>query len=242
MKNFYLYLAPQIKNTPLSILDCTFGRGGHSLAFLEKQPESSVLALDRDLTAIQSAASLKQARLKLLHQNFYEFPYQIDKHASFDLILMDLGVSSPQLDEGERGFSFNKPGPLDMRMDQTQKLKADIILNSFNKKELIDLFQTYGEIKYPYSVVNDLIQRRKKKKFETTEEFVEIIQKYHSSVRHRHHPATKWFLALRIAVNQELGGFKKVSSSLSSFFKARSFFSCHLFSLFRRSDCETKFS
>ena len=215
-----LFPNEKTSNKKLQILDCTFGRGGHSLAFLEKHPHCSVLALDRDLTAIQSTSS--QARLKLLHQNFYEFPSNQNKRSSFDLILMDLGVSSPQLEEGERGFSFNKPGPLDMRMDQTQKLTAEMILNGFSKKELIELFQAYGEIRRPYSVVNDLIQRRKKKRLETTEEFVEIIQKHHSPVRHRH-PATKWFLALRIAVNQELEGLRKCLPLYLPFLKSKAF-------------------
>ena len=208
--------------TPKFILDCTFGRGGHSLAFLKKHPESFILALDRDLEAIQFGESLKQSHLKLSHQNFHDFPLHADKNTSFDLILMDLGVSSPQLDQGERGFSFNKPGPLDMRMDQTQKLKAESILNSFNKKELIHLFQTYGEIKNPYSVINDLIQKRKKKRIQTTEEFVEIIQKYQSSTRYKH-CATKWFLALRIAVNQELEGLKKCLPLYIDFLKPEGF-------------------
>jgi len=219
---------------PKRILDCTFGRGGHSLAFLKKYPKSSVLALDRDLVAIQWAKSLnkssnktskkpfKQSRLKVLHKNFYEFPGFADKNLSFDLIIMDLGVSSPQLDEGERGFSFNKPGPLDMRMDQTQKLNAERILNGFSKKELIELFQTYGEIKRPYAVVNDLIQKRKKKRLKTTDEFSALIQKHHSATRYKH-PATKWFLALRIAVNQELEGLKNCLPLYIPFLKPGAF-------------------
>ena len=275
----------------LHILDCTFGRGGHSFSFLNKYPNSSVLALDRDLTALQSIdpSSIKPtlstsalsnpttstlsdpktsalsnpttsilsnpttsalsnpktsvllnpmastllsqtissqkcpSRFKLLHHNFHDFPNQLEQALSFDLILMDLGVSSPQLDTADRGFSFNKPGPLDMRMDQTQKLKADDILNHFSKKELIELFQNYGEIRRPYLVVNELIQKRKKKKLERTEEFVEIIQKYHSSFKYKH-AATQWFLALRIAVNQELEGLKKALPLYLPLLKPGAFF------------------
>jgi len=200
------------KEKPKRILDCTFGRGGHSLAFLKKDSRVRVLAFDRDLTAIKWAKTLKQERLQVFHQNFYDFPKKPDlvvcHNLSFDLILMDLGLSSPQLDEAKRGFSFNKEGALDMRMDQDQEFKAEHILNSFSKKELIELFQTYGEIKHPFSVVNEIIQKRKKTKINTTKEFVKMIEKYHSPVRHRH-PATKWFLALRIAVNNELKGLKE---------------------------------
>ena len=211
---------------PKNILDCTFGRGGHSLAFLNQYPQSSVLALDRDLEAVQFSQSLQNQylNLKVLYENFFNFPSHSKKYNLFDLILMDLGASSPQLDHSERGFSFNKSGPLDMRMDQNQKFKASDIINSFCKKELIDLFKTYGEIKHPYPVVNDLILQRKKKRIENTKEFASIIQK-HSSSRFYKHPATKWFLALRIAVNQELEGLKKCLPDYLQLLKPRGFLS-----------------
>ena len=195
---------------PKNILDCTFGRGGHSLAFLQKFPKTVILALDRDSTAIEFGLTLKEFKGKkneLLNQNFYEFPFTLKKRKTFDLVLMDLGASSPQLDNKERGFSFYKEGPLDMRMDQTQILTAKDIINQYSKQELIQLFKTYGEIKNPYKVVSDIITHRKKKKIKTTTELSHLVQKHYGFYRNKH-PATTWFLALRIAVNGELTGLR----------------------------------
>ena len=124
------------------------------------------------------------------------------------MILMDLGVSSPQLDEKERGFSFDQNGPLDMRMDRKQKFKADDIINSWSQAELIRLFQSYGEIRSPYRVVSAILKQRRKKKFESTADLSNLIQKYQARKAFGKHPATTWFLALRVEVNQELEGLK----------------------------------
>ena len=206
------------KTSPQNILDCTFGRGGHSLAFLKKFPTAFILALDRDKEAIDFGTGLKSVKdkkIKLLQKNFYEFPNIFEQTKFFDLILMDLGLSSPQLDEGERGFSFYKEGPLDMRMDQRQNLKARDIINQYSKQDLIKLFKTYGEIRNPYKVVSDIITQRKRKKFETTAELSRLIQKHHA-FRGNKHPATTWFLALRIAVNGEIEGLE---SSLKAYLR-----------------------
>jgi len=211
--------------TPQRILDCTFGRGGHSLAFLKKYPKVSILALDRDLEAVQFAKSLQKEKklcLKILHENFVSFPFK--RLELFDLILMDLGVSSPQLEDEKRGFSFNKQGPLDMRMDQREKIKASDIINGLSKKELINLFQIYGEIKSPYPIVNEILLQRKKRRIQTTKDLVSIIQK-HSSYQFHKHPATKWFLALRLFVNQELEGLKKCLPSYLALLKPKGFLS-----------------
>ena len=189
-------------------MDCTFGRGGHSLALLKSFPKSSIVALDRDRIAVEFAKKhISHSQVTVLHQNFYQFP--LTNTETFDLILMDLGPSSPQLDQRERGFSFYKEGPLDMRMDQSQSLTAKHIINSWTKKELIELFQQYGEIKKPYLVVEQILKARKKQKIETTTQLAGIIKQYSRSSRWNKHPATQWFLALRIAVNQELEGLKQ---------------------------------
>ena len=198
------------EKAPKNILDCTFGRGGHSLAFLKKFPKTFVLALDRDQIAIEFGMALKevkQKRLKLLKQNFYEFPYVFKEKRKFDLVLMDLGLSSPQLDEGERGFSFYREGPLDMRMDQSQSLSAGDIINQYSKNDLVQLFKNYGEIRKPYKVVSDIVTQRKRKKIRTTTELSQLIQRHYGFSKHKH-PATTWFLALRIAVNGELAGLE----------------------------------
>ena len=201
------------ESPPQQVLDCTFGRGGHSLAFLKKFPKAHITALDCDHQAVKFGCSLREAKkekMKLINKNFHEFVSFCKKKEFYDLILMDLGVSSPQLDEPSRGFSFYQDGPLDMRMDQRQKLQAKDIINTWNKKDLIALFQSQGEIRNPYKVVSSLIEQRRKKKFETTRELSQWIQKFYPhKMRNKHHPATAWFLALRIQVNQELEGLKK---------------------------------
>ena len=201
---------------PKNMLDCTFGRGGHSLAFLKKFPKTSILALDRDRTAVEfglSSQEFKGKNIEFLNQNFYEYPFVLKEKRSFDFILMDLGVSSPQLDNEERGFSFYQEGPLDMRMDQKQSLTAKDIINQYSKQDLIRIFKSYGEIKNPYKLVSDIIAQRKKKKIETTTELAQLIQKRYGFYRNKH-PATTWFLALRIAVNEELTG---LSGCLSAY-------------------------
>lgn len=196
---------------PLSLLDCTFGRGGHSQAFLRAFPEIKILALDRDLEAIEYGKKqlppLFKNRLKLQNINFHDFPIKTDCYSFFDGILMDLGVSSPQLENPKRGFSFYRKGPLDMRMDEKkQTLKAKDILNDSSKEELIHLFKEYGEIPNPFPVINHLITERKKKEIESVEEFVKIILRHNFWNGRNLHPATAYFLALRIKVNNELEG------------------------------------
>ncbi len=118
--------------------------------------------------------------------------------------LLDLGVSSPQLDEAERGFSFYKNGPLDMRMDQKQKLSASSIVNEWNEEQLIDIFKKYGEIWRPQKVVQAIVKNRKKKSFESTLELAQLIERLQGWRKKGQHPATPFFLALRLEVNQEL--------------------------------------
>ncbi len=196
---------------PQEILDCSFGRGGHSRALLSRFPQARVTGLDWDRQAIEYGSSLREAKegkIKLLKRNFYEFASSSKKRETYNMIVMDLGPSSPQLDDGERGFSFYQDGPLDMRMDRERKLKAGDIINSWSREELIRLFQSFGEIKNPRRTVEAIIKQRGEKKFERTLELSRLIQKRNSRNNRRKHPATAWFLALRIAVNQELEGLK----------------------------------
>ncbi|MCZ0932865.1 MAG: 16S rRNA (cytosine(1402)-N(4))-methyltransferase RsmH [Oligoflexia bacterium] len=214
-----------LEKPPQSILDCTFGRGGHSLAFLKKFPQTVILALDRDNTAIEFGLTLKEfkeKKIELLNQNFYEFPLTFKKKQTFDLVLMDLGASSPQLDNKERGFSFYKEGPLDMRMDHKQTLTAKDIINQYSKQDLVRLFKTYGEIRNPYKVVSDIVTQRKRKKIETTRELAQLIQKHCGFYRNKH-PATTWFLALRIAVNEELTGLERCLKAYLDLLKPKAY-------------------
>lgn len=198
----------------LTFLDGTFGRGGHSKALLKTFPESRVWAIDRDKEAItygnKHLVSLFKGRLKLLHADFHDLPIKSPFAClKFDGILMDLGVSSPQLDQAERGFSFYRKGPLDMRMDKSQSLKASDIINDSSKEELIRLFQSYGEIAKPYRVVEDILHKRKRKRIERTDELASLILKNSSVWKGKKiHPATAYFLALRICINKELENLK----------------------------------
>ena len=199
---------------PTHLLDCTFGRGGHSLAFLNQFKNLNVLAVDQDQESIDSMmyinSSIKK-QITILKKNFHALPSYF-KHQktnkTFDIILMDLGVSSPQLDDPKRGFSFYANGPLDMRMDQSLKQNVNDIINRLSKKELNQLFQNYGEIKRPFLVVDELIRCRKKKPIQTTKQLADIILKYSKFSRWGRHPATPYFLALRMLVNNELNGLQ----------------------------------
>lgn len=195
---------------PREILDGTFGRGGHTRALLAANPEARVTAFDQDLAAIshgenEFAAEIAAKRLKLAHFNFHDIAKW---EGQFDAILLDLGVSSPQLDEPERGFSFYHDGPLDMRMNQTAETTAADVVNTWPEVELINLFVKYGEIRRPHRVVRAIVNDRKAKPFTRTSEIAGLIERVDGWQRKGHHPATRYFLALRMAVNDELAGLE----------------------------------
>lgn len=188
--------------------DGTLGRGGHLAAVLKMDSRVQAVAMDRDPEAIQYAQEkfkfeIENRCLQLHAGNFSEFDPQ--KWPLFDIMLLDLGVSSPQLDEGRRGFSFYHHGPLDMRMDTTQGMTAAEYVNSASEEELIEVFKNYGEIHKPFRVVRALAHDRKEKKlFETTQELAGLIERVEGWHRKGFHPATQYFMALRLVVNQEL--------------------------------------
>ena len=215
------------RNHPTKILDCTFGRGGHSLTLLKHFPEVCITGLDCDSHAIKYGASLKEVKerkIKLWKENFHTFANSSERKETYNMILMDLGVSSPQLDNSERGFSFLQDGPLDMRMDREQNLKADDIINSWNREKLIKLFQFYGEIKSPYKTVDAILKQRRKKKFESTFELSYVIKKHNPQKNIKKHTATPWFLALRMEVNRELEGLKTCLPNFLPLLKEQGFF------------------
>ena len=214
-------------SAPKKILDCTFGRGGHSLALLKKFPKLYIRAIDRDTEAIKYGSSLKEVqegKIQLSKGNFHSFARQAEEKELYDMIFMDLGVSSPQLDKEERGFSFYQEGPLDMRMDKEQSFKAEDIVNSWSKEELVQLFQKYGEIKNPSQVVKEILKERKRKKIQSTFELSSLIQKYQPPQFVKKHPATKWFLALRLTVNRELEGLSESFPDLLPLLKTQGYF------------------
>lgn len=192
------------------ILDCTFGRGGYSRAFLEKG--CHVTALDRDETAKEYANTLKQEfgdKFTFIQSKFSQIT-DLFQATQFNVIVFDIGVSSPQLDVAERGFSFMKKGPLDMRMGSSELTAADII-NTYPEEKLADLIFNYGEEKRSRKIARQICTYRKTKLFETTTELAELIASHTPNVYRKHHkihPATLTFQALRIAVNDELREFE----------------------------------
>jgi 16S rRNA (cytosine1402-N4)-methyltransferase len=196
-------------------LDVTFGRGGHTRALLEAHPDLQMTALDRDRDALAYAESafapeIASGRLKPVHGNFHE---KIPA-GEWDFILADLGVSSPQLDVAERGFSFYHDGPLDMRMDQSQGITAADIVNTWPPDDLIALFRELGEIRRPNLTVQKIIEFRRAGPFSRTHELSRLIERAEGWRRKGHHPATNYFLALRLEVNQELGDLRPAAERL----------------------------
>lgn len=193
------------------IVDCTLGYGGHSSEILKRIPNGLLYAFDQDKEAIQSAnqrLSKINYNYQIINDNFVNIDkYIIDK---VDGILFDLGVSSPQLDEDERGFSFHKNARLDMRMNRNQELDAYKVVNEYSLEDLNKIIRDYGEEKYSYSIAKAIIEKRKTQKIETTFELVEIIKEaVPMKYKREHHPARKTFQAIRIEVNDELNVFRK---------------------------------
>ena len=197
-------------------LDLTVGRGGHSSEILARLKTGRLIAVDQDAEAIEtSQAMLSQISNKfdIVRSNFSNLENILKDLGikEVDGILMDLGVSSPQFDKGERGFSYNSDARLDMRMDQRQDLTAYQIINTYSLEDLIKIFQIYGEEKYSFSIAKNIIKAREANPIETTFELVEIIKKSKpmKELKKVGHPAKQVFQALRIAVNDELNVLEK---------------------------------
>ena len=189
------------------VADCTLGYAGHSSNILRIIKKGHLYAFDQDEEAIKSAdEKLKQIgdNYTIFHTNFVNLDKCIDE---VDGILFDLGVSSPQLDEEERGFSFHKDDKLDMRMNQNQELSAYEVINEYPYEKLKEIIQNYGEEKYAASIAKGII---KKRNIKTTLELAEIIKEnVPEKYRNQGHPARKTFQAIRIEVNNELDVFEK---------------------------------
>ncbi len=196
------------------IVDCTLGYAGHSSHILKQIKEGYLYAFDQDKDAIKEAEKkLKEIgnNYEIINTNFVNLKEEINKRIDkVDGILFDLGVSSPQLDEAERGFSFHKDAKLDMRMNRNQPLNAYDIVNNYPLEKLTKIFQTYGEEKYSLSIARGIVKARENKKIETTLELAEIIKEnVTEKYRRMGHPARKVFQAIRIEVNDELNVFEK---------------------------------
>ncbi len=191
----------------LRYFDGTFGRGGHYSLIKDQFPNLKAVVFDQDLAALEHAHSIFKTEVEagdllVQHANFSQF--SSEKWGLFDMMLLDLGVSSPQLDEPTRGFSFYHEGPLDMRMNATQEVTAEMIVNEAPEQELIRIFQEYGEVRSPFRVVRALVHDRKTTPFTTTKQLAGLIERVEGWRRKGFHPATLFFQGLRLAVNQEL--------------------------------------
>ncbi len=190
--------------------DGTFGRGGHSQEILNQLNDSGkLLAIDKDPDAIQHAKDHLglDKRFTIFHGSFAqikEFATQASVLGAVDGILLDLGVSSPQLDNPERGFSFMQQGPLDMRMDMTQAVSAAKFVNEAEADEMASVFRTYGEERFAGRIAKAIVEARKINPITTTLQLAEIVKEANPKWEKHKHPATRVFQAIRIHVNQEL--------------------------------------
>ena len=193
-------------------VDGTLGGGGHSLEILKKlEGNGKLIGIDRDINAIEAATtrlSQYKERVNLIHNTFSNIKDVIKSigHEKIDGVLLDLGVSSPQLDEAERGFSYMQDAALDMRMDSASDITASIIVNNYSEKDLRGIIQKYGEERWASRIANFIVKERETMPILTTAQLVEIIKKAipASARREGPHPAKRTFQAIRIAVNREL--------------------------------------
>lgn len=193
-------------------VDGTLGRAGHSREIAGRLTSGRLICIDRDQAALDAAPGRLEGlmdRVTLVHGNFGDLAAILDSLGipAVDGMLFDLGVSSPQLDDAARGFSYMQDAPLDMRMDRSRALDAYEVVNTWAEEELKRILWLYGEERYSASIARSIVQRRAEKPIETTLELVDIIKSAMpaAALREKQHPAKRSFQAIRIAVNDELG-------------------------------------
>ncbi len=189
-------------------VDGTFGRGGHSRLILSRLgSQGRLIALDRDLTAVAHGQAIADARFSMVHAHFSSMTTVLAEQGvqAVDGILLDLGISSPQIDEGERGFSFRFDGPLDMRMDQSRGKTAAEWLVEMPEKKLVEVIKDYGEERFAKQVARAIVKEREDgRAVTTTGQLAKVVASAIPKVEPGQNPATRTFQALRIFVNQEL--------------------------------------
>lgn len=213
------YLAPRPGTT---VVDCTVGTGGHSLAIAPHLlPNGRLIALDRDAQALELAQrrlSEFHPQVHFIHGNFQDLPTMLTRCGVSTVhgLIADLGLSSLHVDQAERGFSFSKEGPLDMRMDQHQPTTAASLIRRLSEQELAHLISTYGEERWAVRIAKRLVTTRNAKPIETTTQLARLVAEATPSrgSSWRIHPATRTFLALRIAVNNELASLETLLNLL----------------------------
>ena len=198
-------------------LDGTLGRAGHSREIAKRLTTGRLICVDRDdaaLEAAQTRLAYWMDRVTLVHSNFCEIHTILNKLGlnGIDGMLFDLGVSSPQLDDGSRGFSYMADAPLDMRMDRSEGLTAADVVNTWSRDEIKRILSQYGEERYAPQIANAIERRRQEKPIETTLELVDIIKSAMpaKALKEKQHPAKRSFQGIRIAVNDELSSVDKM--------------------------------
>ena len=198
-------------------VDGTLGRAGHSREIAGRLTTGRLICIDRDQAAIDAAQDRLApwlARVTLIHSNFSELKEVLSRCgvSGADGMLFDLGVSSPQLDDASRGFSYMQDAPLDMRMDTSAPLSAADIVNTWSQEELRRILFEYGEERYAPAVAGAIVRARDKRPIETTLELVEVVKGAMppAALREKQHPAKRTFQAIRIAVNDELGSVDRM--------------------------------
>ena len=205
-------LAPAFANKSKPIvIDCTLGLGGHAGAMLERFSNLHLIGIDRDLSALDLTTKLLSPfkdRINLVHATYDQIEGVLEDLGidSVDGILFDLGVSSMQLDQSDRGFSYSQEAPLDMRMDQSAALTADVILNTYSHGQLAKILQKYGEEKFASKIAENIIKARSTGSLKSTKDLADLVKDSIPAPARRTggNPAKRTFQALRIEVNQEL--------------------------------------
>lgn len=203
-------------------IDGTFGRGGHSLEIAKRLKGGKLICIDRDASAIEYGRETFVGfdNVEFIKGDFCNIPELVSEKV--DGILLDLGVSSPQLDEAERGFSYMADGPLDMRMDREQILTARDVVNGWEFSELRRILSEYGEERYASKIASAIVREREKGEISSTAQLVDIIKSAMpaAALREKQHPAKRSFQGIRIAVNDELGEIEKFLKALPEVLKS----------------------
>ena len=203
-------------------VDCTFGRGGHSQLLLKKlSTQGRLIVLDQDPSAIAFAKEIfgNDKRVKIIHETFanlHAVAINAELHENVDGVFFDLGVSSPQLDEAQRGFSFNRDGPLDMRMNTDSGDTAAQWLNSISSNELISVLREFGEERYAKKIAIKILEEQQQEAITTTQRLANIVKACYPPGYKGVHPATRTFQAIRIAVNKELDALQNALAAAFS--------------------------
>ncbi len=201
-------------------MDATLGMGGHTKEIAKKLKKGKLIAIDRDISAINNSKERLEEfgdKIIFVNSNFSEIDWILNELEilAVDGILADLGVSSPQLDEAQRGFSYSQDAPLDMRMDKRSSLTAAQIVNYESFENLIKILRNYGEERFAPQIARGIIKARENEEIKTTYELSDIIRNSmpQKALREKQHPAKRTFQAIRIAVNDELGSIERFMES-----------------------------